>query len=190
MPRKRQQKPPEIRRAEILRSAEKLFITNGINETRIEDIAKDADIGKGTLYLYFKNKDDMLLGLGKAFIDYFVERLEFHAKDCRQDDLSAMLDAWLYGCLDAFYDKADLHELAFHKSPQRPIKHRHDNPAVKFLAELFTRHQYPDPNFLAAITFNIVHGTVDFTFANPPVIEKQAMFDKVRPLLHRLIVEG
>lgn len=187
MKRVRQQKSPELRRADILQASEKLFIAHGINDTRIEDIAKQADIGKGTLYLYFKNKEDILLGLGQLFLDYFVERLEFHRQACQTDDLANLLDAWLAGCLDAFYDKAQLHQLVFHHSPKRPLEHRHDNPAVKLLAKLLSQHQQPEPEFLANIMFNIVHGAVDFAFSNPPAIKKQTLFKQVCPILAQLI---
>ena len=41
-------------------AAYELFITKGINNTAISDIVKHAGVGKGTFYLYFKNKHDIL----------------------------------------------------------------------------------------------------------------------------------
>jgi AcrR family transcriptional regulator len=46
-----------LRREEILAAAIKLFGRKGFDATRAEDIAVAAKIAKGTLYLYFKNKD-------------------------------------------------------------------------------------------------------------------------------------
>jgi AcrR family transcriptional regulator len=47
----------EFRRAEILAAAAKVFSTKGYDATRMEEIAKAAQLAKGTLYLYFKSKD-------------------------------------------------------------------------------------------------------------------------------------
>ena len=41
-------------------AAYELFITKGINETAINDIVKKAGVAKGTFYLYFKDKYDIL----------------------------------------------------------------------------------------------------------------------------------
>ena len=45
--------------SKILDSAFKLFLEKGINSTSIQDIADEAGIGKGTFYLYFKDKYDL-----------------------------------------------------------------------------------------------------------------------------------
>ena len=45
----------------IIHSAMENFAKNGFDRTRMEDIAGAAGLAKGTLYLYFKNKEDTLL---------------------------------------------------------------------------------------------------------------------------------
>lgn len=55
----------------ILEAAVHLFAQKGFTETKLEDVAALAEFGKGTLYNYFKNKDDLLLS---AF-DYAVENV-------------------------------------------------------------------------------------------------------------------
>lgn len=55
----------------ILEAAVHLFAQKGFVETKLEDVAALAEFGKGTLYNYFKNKDDLLLS---AF-DYAVENV-------------------------------------------------------------------------------------------------------------------
>lgn len=44
----------------ILEAAFELFISKGINETTIQDIVHEAGIAKGTYYLYFKNKYELV----------------------------------------------------------------------------------------------------------------------------------
>lgn len=45
----------------ILRAATDLFVRLGYRKTSIDDIARAAGVGKGTVYLYFKTKADLLM---------------------------------------------------------------------------------------------------------------------------------
>ena len=47
----------------ILKAALKVFAEKGFYNTRISEIAKEANVADGTIYLYFKNKDDLLISL-------------------------------------------------------------------------------------------------------------------------------
>ena len=44
------------KRNDLLKSAYELFTTVGFSKTTIDNIAAKADVGKGTFYLYFKDK--------------------------------------------------------------------------------------------------------------------------------------
>src|SRR4030043_729107 len=47
----------------IINAALKVFAEKGFYNTRISEIAKEANVADGTIYLYFKNKDDLLISL-------------------------------------------------------------------------------------------------------------------------------
>jgi TetR/AcrR family fatty acid metabolism transcriptional regulator len=49
------------KRERILKAAIKVFAKNGFYATRVSEIAKEAGVADGTIYLYFKNKDDVLI---------------------------------------------------------------------------------------------------------------------------------
>ncbi|RJP23032.1 MAG: MerR family transcriptional regulator [Deltaproteobacteria bacterium] len=49
------------KRDEIITSAIKLFIEKGLGKTSMDDIAAEAHIGKGTLYRYFKDKNELFI---------------------------------------------------------------------------------------------------------------------------------
>jgi len=51
------------KREKILSVAEKMFATRRFHEVTLDEIAGAARIGKGTIYLYFKSKDDLLFQL-------------------------------------------------------------------------------------------------------------------------------
>ena len=49
------------KRDRILKAAVRVFAKNGFYATRVSEIAKAAGVADGTIYLYFKNKDDVLI---------------------------------------------------------------------------------------------------------------------------------
>ncbi|HTM19030.1 MAG TPA: helix-turn-helix domain-containing protein [Kofleriaceae bacterium] len=64
------------RRDSILRAAERVFADRGFAQTTMDQVAEAAELSKGTLYLYFKNKDDLFIGLSNCMIEQFLERFE------------------------------------------------------------------------------------------------------------------
>jgi AcrR family transcriptional regulator len=57
------------KRRRILRAAHELFLKQGYRKTSIDDIARKSEVAKGTVYLYFENKGQILIhaiGLEKA----------------------------------------------------------------------------------------------------------------------------
>ena len=59
----RRKREKEQRYQTILLTAERLFCENGYSNTKIQDIAQAAEVAVGTVYFYFRNKEDLLLQL-------------------------------------------------------------------------------------------------------------------------------
>src|ERR1700682_4490036 len=60
------------KRAAILRAAIRIFAHNGYFNSKVADVAREAGVADGTVYLYFKNKDDILVSI---FNNYMEEAL-------------------------------------------------------------------------------------------------------------------
>ncbi|UOE93607.1 TetR/AcrR family transcriptional regulator [Alkalihalobacillus sp. LMS39] len=74
-------KNPEERRNEILDEAEILFTTKGYVETTIKDILDAVGIAKGTLYYYFKSKEEIMDAIVMRFINAGVEMAKAIAEE-------------------------------------------------------------------------------------------------------------
>jgi TetR/AcrR family transcriptional regulator len=59
----RKEREKEQRKNAIIDAAEKLFFSRGFDSVSMEEIAKEVELGKGTLYLYFKNKDALFFAI-------------------------------------------------------------------------------------------------------------------------------
>jgi AcrR family transcriptional regulator len=72
----RKEREKEARNAEILRAAESVFLEKGLQAATMDEIAARAELGKATLYLYYRSKEDLYLAVmmkGSAILyDMFV----------------------------------------------------------------------------------------------------------------------
>ncbi|MBM9613592.1 TetR/AcrR family transcriptional regulator [Desulfobulbus rhabdoformis] len=67
-------KSPDKHR-KIIRAATKVFAKKGFFNARISDIAKEAKVADGTIYLYFNNKADILLSVFEQEIGKLIDQV-------------------------------------------------------------------------------------------------------------------
>jgi AcrR family transcriptional regulator len=77
----RKKRERERRRQQIMVAAKRVFSVRGFNKATMEDIAKEAELSPGTLYLYFKNKDELFSSLSIRILQYLNLRLEHLVND-------------------------------------------------------------------------------------------------------------
>jgi len=96
-PRPRWERRKEARPAELLAAALDLFVEKGYAGTRLEDVAARAGVSKGTLYLYFQNKEELFKAVVRENI---VTPLAEAAQEMRDFDgpsetlLRNLISAW------------------------------------------------------------------------------------------------
>ena len=83
----------ELRKNQILDGAKKLIARNGYYQTRVEDILREVKLGKGTFYLYFKNKEDLFISILERFLDDWEEVVLRASADLDLNDLQSYLRA-------------------------------------------------------------------------------------------------
>lgn len=83
------------KRINILDSAYELFIEKSFNNTSIDDVVKSAGIAKGTFYLYFKDKHDLMeriiIRKGALILRYVLEELKKKNEACQMSFSDQML---------------------------------------------------------------------------------------------------
>ena len=88
----RKEREREQRQHEILDAAEKVFLKKGFYSATMDDIAIEAELSKGTLYLYFKSKESILVGLDWRGSQILKERFEqaYQSKSTGLDRVGAI----------------------------------------------------------------------------------------------------
>jgi TetR/AcrR family fatty acid metabolism transcriptional regulator len=87
------------KRAEILDAAIRVFARAGFHPTKIEDVAREAGVAKGTIYLYFTSRDDILAAAFERFADEALRgvRALVESAEPALDRLRALVRAMVAG---------------------------------------------------------------------------------------------
>ena len=87
----RQLRDRERRRQQIIAASKRVFVSKGIKAT-VKDIAEEAELSPGTLYIYFKNKDELYASLSIRLLKHLNLRLQ-RVKELREQPLERKLRA-------------------------------------------------------------------------------------------------
>jgi AcrR family transcriptional regulator len=122
----RKEREKERRRQQIIVAAKRVFSEKGFNKATMEDIAKEAELSPGTLYLYFKNKEELYASLSLRILQYLHIRVTHVNKDAAltpEQKLSALMEA--------MYDVYDFDPLIiinmFHLQSSETLKNLSDS---------------------------------------------------------------
>jgi AcrR family transcriptional regulator len=89
----RWQRRPDDRPRQILEAASRVFGKRGLHRATLDDVAREAGITKGTIYLYFPSKADLFVAMLKAGITAViptVDAVEEHAAPSLEGGLAAV----------------------------------------------------------------------------------------------------
>lgn len=78
------------RRTEILDAAQNLFNEKGFEKTTIQEIADYIGIGKGSVYLDFKNKDDIYVAIAERYAISHIENLKHQINNAKAPYLDSL----------------------------------------------------------------------------------------------------
>ncbi|MBX7196991.1 MAG: TetR family transcriptional regulator [Sandaracinaceae bacterium] len=97
------------KRERILRAATKVFARKGFYATKVSEVAKAAGVADGTIYLYFENKDDLLVSLFEDRILRLLSTLEraLAERDTSEARLRCVIEMQL-GLLEGERDLAEV----------------------------------------------------------------------------------
>ena len=126
----RKEREKERRRQQIIVAAKRVFSEKGFNKATMEDIAKEAELSPGTLYLYFKNKEELYASLSLRILQYLHIRVA-HVNKEQSLSPAQKLDA----LMEAMYDVYDFDPLIiinmFHLQSSETLKNLSDELLVE-----------------------------------------------------------
>src|SRR6516162_11564040 len=112
-PRIRTRLAPGIRRASILDAATRLILRAGTAGLTMEDIAREAGVARGTLYLYFDSIDGITAALRDRYTQALTGRLEPLLATGGSGSRLRRLDTFIAALAGALHDRQELHHALF-----------------------------------------------------------------------------
>ncbi len=104
--------PPDVRREQLLDAAQQVLLERGLRATTVADVADAAGVAKGTMYLYYESKDDLLAALRSRYLDQCAAAL----RPQPGKPVSARIRQMIVGLFDFAAEHHELHHLLFHEA--------------------------------------------------------------------------
>ncbi len=98
----------ELRKNQILDYSKRIFSEKGYHETYVEEVIKEARVGKGTFYRYFKNKEDLFISLLIKFLNEWEDAASLDLADFKSDNINSMLKLLILRSFKFFRENEDL----------------------------------------------------------------------------------
>ena len=107
----------EAKESSILDAAEKIFAQVGFDDAKVSDIARAASVAEGTVYLYYKNKQDLLAGV----VGRFWTQLTLGAEAAIEPDVTTAEQLEQLGNyhLNSILDQFEVVSLTYRARPQQ-----------------------------------------------------------------------
>lgn len=93
----KRQRRKDARPGELLDAALEIFVEKGFAATRVEDVARQAGVSKGTVFLYFASKEELLKAVVRENISGRLSEWEVeftHYQGSTQDMLRYVMRSW------------------------------------------------------------------------------------------------
>jgi AcrR family transcriptional regulator len=160
-------KPPEERRDELMNAARRVFLEHGVGPTTIEQITEGAGVAKGTFYLYFSSKEDILAALRDRFGKELLKKIKAAIAEKKEGDWKGKLATWAAAGVSGYLESIRLHDILFYGSRPAPREGLVNNVIIDHLVELLQAGVdagawlVEDSRFAAVFLFSGLHGVVD-----------------------------
>ena len=182
-------KPPAERRDELMNAALRLFLKHGVGPTTIEQITSGADVAKGTFYLYFSSKEEVLAALGQRFAQELLAGIRAAIAAKPNEDWKGKLATWARAGVTGYMDSIRLHDIVFlgsHRPPTR--KGLFDNIIIDHLLALLQAGadagawSIDDPRSTAVFLFSGLHGLLDDACNKPNRVNRSRLARQLEQL--------
>lgn len=159
---------PKARRAQLTAAAAQVLASKGVRDTSVADIVKAAGVAQGTFYLYFSNKDEIVLAVAESVAEHIVQALTERLSDPSQSAVQRLSGlAEVLGGMAADPALSDLTDF-IHRPENQPLHDRLEDyltPALFTWMEQLVRDgiaegsfHVDDPTLAAWFVLSGLHG--------------------------------
>lgn len=133
-PKQRQKRRLKATRLKLLNAARDAFAEKGFDSTTIDEITERADVGKGTFYYHFTEKQDVIAELIERMMSELIQSIDTYCK--YKPDLPTLLDAIVKIHIDFFRNRWEDFVLYFQGLAGLKLKESYSGLEASFLTYL------------------------------------------------------
>jgi AcrR family transcriptional regulator len=176
-----------------MNAAQQLFIDNGVGPTTIEQITAAADVAKGTFYLYFAAKEQLVGALAERFTQQLLATIVHGVAACGAADWRGRLSAWAVHAVAGYLDAIRVHDIILYDAHAPTREGLVDNAIIDHLTGLLAHGAsagawtIDDPRFTAAFLFNGLHGVVDDAVHAEPRVNRKRLSVRLERICFRAV---
>jgi len=185
----RRREAPDVRRTQILDAAEALLVAQGLR-TSIAEIADAAGVAKGTVYLYYDSRDDLIVALRARYLDRFVAEVAATVAAGEPSTAADAVIAFADALYDCFLEHSALHYALFHESGvSEEDAFERGREYLGLIVDEGVAAGYVhvvDPEITARVLLDAIHGLLVAT-KGPEAADRQRFERAVRELVPRVL---
>ena len=181
---------------QIIEAAVVVIAENGYHQAQVSKIARQAGVADGTIYLYFENKEDILISVFREKMGMFVERIEevIAGKETAAEKLLVMIESH-FKILSNDHHLAIVTQLELRQS-NRDLRQKINQVLKEYLQLvdkilLFGQKNDEFPKKLdIRLARQMIFGTMDETATSWVINEQKYDLVALAPAVHNLILNG
>nr|WP_285846933.1 TetR/AcrR family transcriptional regulator [Sporosarcina luteola] len=181
---------------QIVDAAVIVIAENGYHQAQVSKIAKEAGVADGTIYLYFKNKEDILISVFREKMGVFVENVqEILKKEISATEMLAKMIENHFSLLNGDRHLAIVTQLELRQS-NKELRFRINEVLKEYLSLLdailkegIEKGEF-DKQIDIRLARQMVFGTIDETITSWVMNDQKYDLMKLAPEVHRLLLNG
>lgn len=181
---------------QIIDAAVIVIAENGYHQAQVSKIAKQAGVADGTIYLYFKNKEDILISLFQEKMGSFIEKIRkgITGKETAAEKLLVMVESH-FNILSEDHNMAVVTQLELRQS-NKELRLK-INDVLKGYFQLVDEILHFgmetgefDPNLDIRVSRQMIFGTVDEIVTTWVMNEEKFDLVALAPSVHQLLIKA
>ncbi|MFC7321087.1 TetR/AcrR family transcriptional regulator [Halobacillus campisalis] len=181
---------------QIIDAAVVVIAENGYHSSQVSKIAKKAGVADGTIYLYFKNKEDILVSLFQDKMGQFIEKIEHETTSGQsaEEKLLTLVETH-FEQLAADHHLAIVTQLELRQS-NKELRYKINNVLKKYLAVIDNivdegiQEKLFRSNLNRRLVRQLIFGMMDEAVTNWVMKEQKYNLEEQAQDVHSLIVYG
>jgi AcrR family transcriptional regulator len=182
-----------VRRGDLLDAAESVLVERGMTAFTVDEVTVRANVAKGTFYLYFQSKEDVLAALRDRFLDGLMATQRAELAALPEGDWLGRLELWMETSIRGYLAQIPLHDALFmHANVEGRGAVHPANPHLDSLVEILQAGSaagaftVDSPTAAAVLLYAAMHGATDYVIDNPDAMPVDELVAESRLLCRRL----